>query len=136
MTTRHAACNCGQLALEIEGEPVRNSMCHCLACQRRTGAVMSSQARYPRDRVTVRGRSTAWTRPADSGNALTFHFCPVCGSTVFWEGQGFPDHFAVAIGSFADPDFPAPSISVWEETRHAWLGHSPELPLKRFQKQG
>ena len=38
MTTRHAACSCGQLHLVIEGEPARISMCHCLECQRRTGA--------------------------------------------------------------------------------------------------
>ena len=37
MTTRHAACSCGQLHLTIEGEPSRISMCSCLACQRRTG---------------------------------------------------------------------------------------------------
>jgi hypothetical protein len=36
--TRHAACNCGQLHLTIEGEPSRIAMCHCLECQRRTGA--------------------------------------------------------------------------------------------------
>ena len=44
MTTRRAACNCGQLSLTAEGEPVRISMCHCLECQRRTGAVSSNQA--------------------------------------------------------------------------------------------
>jgi hypothetical protein len=48
MTTRHAACNCGQLRLTIEGEPSRISMCHCLECQRRTGAVISNQARFRR----------------------------------------------------------------------------------------
>jgi hypothetical protein len=37
MTTRHAARNCGQLRLTIEGQPSRISMCHCLECQRRTG---------------------------------------------------------------------------------------------------
>jgi hypothetical protein len=44
MTTRRAACSCGQLQLMIEGEPSRISMCHCLECQRRTGAVISNQA--------------------------------------------------------------------------------------------
>ena len=42
MTTRRAACSCGQLHLTIEGEPSRISMCHCLECQRRTGAVISN----------------------------------------------------------------------------------------------
>ena len=50
MTTRRAACNCEQLQLMIEGEPSRISMCHCLECQRRTGAVISNQARFPASR--------------------------------------------------------------------------------------
>ena len=121
MTTRRAACSCGQLHLTIEGEPLRISMCHCLECQRRTGAVISNQARFRRDQVTFAGQATTWTRTAESGNALTFHFCPTCGSTVYWEGEGFPGYVAVAIGNFADPNFPAPSIAVWEETRHPWV---------------
>jgi hypothetical protein len=74
-------------------------MCHCLECQRRTGAVISNQARFHRKQITFAGKSTVWTRTADSGNALTFHFCPICGSTVYWEGQGFPGYVAVAIGT-------------------------------------
>ena len=87
MTSRRAACSCGQLHLSIEGEPSRISMCHCLECQRRTGAVISNQARFRREQVTFAGKATAWMRTAESGNGLTFHFCPTCGSTVYWEGE-------------------------------------------------
>jgi hypothetical protein len=121
MTTRRAACSCGQLHLSIEGEPARISMCHCLACQRRTGAVISNQARFRREQINISGNATAWMRTAESGNAVTFHFCPSCGSTVYWESEGFPGYVAVAIGNFADPNFPAPTIAVWEESRHAWV---------------
>ena len=96
-------------------------MCHCLECQRRTGAVISNQARFRREQVTFAGRATAWMRTAESGNALTFRFCPICGSTVYWEGEGFPGYVAIAIGNFADPNFPAPTIGVWEESRHLGL---------------
>jgi hypothetical protein len=85
-------------------------MCHCLECQRRTGAAISNQARFRREQVTFAGKSTAWMRTAESGNALTFHFCSTCGSTVYWESEGFPGYVAVAIGNFADPNFPAPTI--------------------------
>jgi hypothetical protein len=74
MITRRATCSCGQLQLTIEGEPSRISMCHCLECQRRTGAVISNQARFRREQVTFADKATAWTRTAESGNALTFHF--------------------------------------------------------------
>src|ERR1700749_818303 len=100
--TRHAACSCGQLRLEIEGEPSRVSMCHCLECQRRTGAVISNQARFRTDQVTVAGKSTTWKRTAESGSTVAFNFCPTCGSTVYWESESFPGLIVVAIGSFGD----------------------------------
>jgi hypothetical protein len=136
MTTSRAACSCGQLNLAIAGEPSRISMCHCLECQRRTGAVLSNQARFRREQIAFAGKSTAWTRTAESGNALTFHFCPTCGSTVYWEGAGFPGLVAVAIGTLADPTFLAPTISVWEECRHPWVSPPPDPATRRVAKQG
>jgi len=134
MTSRTAACSCGQLHLTIEGEPARVSMCHCLECQRRTGAVISNQARFRHEQVTISGASNTWQRTADSGSVVRFHFCPTCGSTVYWTSESFPGVVVVAIGNFADPDFPAPTIAVWEEMRHDWV--SPPQDAKRFEKQG
>ena len=136
MITREATCSCGQLHIVAAGEPVRISMCHCLECQRRTGAVISNQARFRRAQLTVSGTATEWTRTAESGNVLTYSFCPVCGSTVYWENSGFPDLIAVAIGAFADPNFPPPTISVWEECRHPWVPSPPNPVTKREMKQG
>jgi hypothetical protein len=131
VVTRTAACNCGQLCLICEGEPVRVSMCHCLECQRRTGAIFGNQAWFARRQViSVSGDSTTFTRLSDSGRSVTFRFCPVCGSTVYWEAEGFPALIAAAVGSFADPDFPAPEHSVWERLRHRWLETIFSLPMQ------
>jgi hypothetical protein len=136
MITRRAACSCGQLRLTVKGKPSRISMCNCLACQRRTGAVIGNRALFRREQVSIAGNSTTWTRTAESGNKVTFHFCPICGSTVYWEGEGFPKYVAVAVGNFADPNFPAPTIAVWEQSRHAWLSLPPDTPPRRAAKQG
>ncbi|MEW5848053.1 MAG: GFA family protein [Myxococcota bacterium] len=121
--TRRATCCCGQLRLTCEGEPVRVSMCHCLACQQRTGSTYGVQARFPDEQVTqVEGRVAQYKRVADSGNEVTFHFCPTCGSTVFWKLGALPGFTVVAVGAFADPKFPAPRVSVYEARRHAWVG--------------
>ncbi len=52
-------------------------MCHCLVCQRRTGAVISNRARFRREQVTFAGKATTWTRTTESGHVLTFarSFC-------------------------------------------------------------
>lgn len=122
MTTRQAACSCGQLKVTTEGEPIRISMCHCFACQRRTGSAFGVQARFPKDKVSAEGRSTQYVRTADSGNNITFHFCPDCGATVYYRLDAIPDAIAVAVGAFADPTFPAPRVSVYEARRHPWAG--------------
>jgi hypothetical protein len=132
MTARIASCSCGQLKVTCEGEPVRISMCHCLECQKRTGNVFGTQARFPRERVTIEGRSTQWTRLGDSGQPITFNFCPVCGSTVFWEINAAPGLVAVAVGMFADPGFPQPRISVYEGRQHPWALAAGQLPLEHL----
>ena len=58
MTTRNAACSCGQLQATTSGDPVRISVCHCLACQRRTGSVFGMQARFPRAQVRERWQAS------------------------------------------------------------------------------
>ena len=127
MTTRRAACSCGQLYAVTEGEHVRISMCHCLACQRRTGSTFGAQARFPRDRVSISGTSTQYVRTADSGDRITFHFCPACGSTVFYQPDQEADLIAIPVGAFADPSFPAPTVSVYEARQHAWTGLPPDV---------
>lgn len=130
MTVQHqAACSCGQLRLSLEGEPALVSSCHCLACQRRTGAVFTSNAFFRRDQaVAIAGEHRTWRRTGESGRVLTFHFCPTCGSTVFWEREGAPDMLTVAVGAFADPAFPPPVRTVWVENMHDWLPFPKSIP--------
>lgn len=95
---------------------------------------MGNMARFRREQIAFNGTATAWKRTGESGNTLTCNFCPTCGSTIYFENEAFPEIVAVAIGNFADPSFPAPIISVWEETRHSWVSLPPDT--KRMAKQG
>jgi hypothetical protein len=96
-------------------------MCHCLACQRRTGSAFGIQARFTSDHVRVDGRYSDYVRISDEGEERTFHFCPDCGATVFYVLSTAPDVVAVPIGAFAEPAFPPPTVSVYESRRHPWL---------------
>jgi hypothetical protein len=123
MATRDAVCSCGQLRLRADGEPIRVSMCHCLACQRRTGSAFGIQARFSSNQVHVVGRYSDYVRTSDEGEGEgTFHFCSDCGATVFYKLSTVPDVVAVPIGAFAEPDFPPPTVSIYESRRHPWLG--------------
>lgn len=121
MSERVATCGCGQMRVRCKGAPVRVSVCHCLECQKRSGSAFAAQARWPETDVAITGDFREWSRVGDEGSRATFRFCPDCGSTVAYVSDGLPGLIAIAIGAFADPDFPAPDYSVYEECKHAWV---------------
>jgi len=121
MSTRIASCSCGQLTATVEGDPIRVAVCHCLACQRRTGSVFGVQARFARDKVSLSGPAQAFTRVGDSGGRCTFNFCPTCGATVYYGIAGSDEFIGIPVGAFADPSFAGPVFSVYEERMHAWV---------------
>jgi hypothetical protein len=121
MSNRLASCSCGQLTAEVNGEPVRISICHCLACQRRTGSVFGQQARFRREHVSLSGVSAEYVRAGDEGPGARFHFCPSCGATVYYEPAGLEEYLAIPVGAFADPSFPTPTVSVYESRKHGWV---------------
>jgi hypothetical protein len=77
--------------------------------------------------VRREGVSKAYVRRADSGFEIRMHFCPECGTTVYLETDKTPDICGIPVGCFADPAFPTPTVSVWEETQHTWLGLPEEI---------
>jgi hypothetical protein len=121
-TSRIAECRCGQLQISCVGDPVRVSICHCLACQRRTGSPFGEQARFARDQIhQMSGRSKTWERDGDEGSHITYHFCPNCGSTVYYELDVEPDLIAIPVGAFAEPTFQSPTYSFHELRKHEWV---------------
>ena len=124
MTTRTAACTCGQLSITVTGEPLGQGVCHCFACQSRTGSVFATLAAFAVP-FTVTGQATQYTRTGDAGARFIFNFCPVCGSSVFNTEEGVEGYVQVAVGCLADPSFPAPQDSVYDCRRHPWV-HLPD----------
>ena len=124
MASREAACHCGQLRLEVAGDPLAVSICNCLACQRRTGSAFGMQAGFKVDQVQVSGRFNDYARVSDEADRKqhVFHFCPDCGSQVFYTEPSEPDLIVLSVGSFADPTFPPPTESGYDSRRHPWVG--------------
>jgi hypothetical protein len=121
MKTRTAACSCGQLTAKVSEEPIRVSICHCLACQRRTGSIFGTQARFRSEAVEIKGESKQYVRVGDEGSKITFNFCPECGATVYYENDGREGFVGIPVGAFAEPGFPPPAFSVYEERMHTWV---------------
>ena len=116
-----ARCSCGAVALSLPGPTTRVAACHCIECQRRTGAPFGVAAFYPAEIVTISGVPKEYVRAAASGGSVRFYFCSECGSTVYWKPDNLPAMIGVAVGAIADPNFPAPAKSVFEQSKHMWV---------------
>lgn len=141
--TRVASCNCGQLRVTCVGpDPDRISLCHCNLCQKQSGSAFAIQARFPKEQVTIEGESTAWKFPIRDAEPVAyrncaseggeFHFCPTCGSTVYYTADADSARIGVKIGAFADPTFPPPKISGFEEYRHPWSMNVESVSMKHL----
>ncbi|WP_369292800.1 GFA family protein [Variovorax sp. J22R115] len=132
MINRTANCACGQLSILCRGDPTFVALCHCQHCQRRTGSVFAVNAVFPKSETTSSGVASEFTRTGDSGRSVTFHFCPKCGTSVFWDLEARADSYGVAVGAFADPTFGPPARAVWAENMHEWA--VPQASIPAFQK--
>jgi len=72
MATRRAACSCGNVQVICDGDPVRISMCHCLECQRQTGAVFGNQAWFSREQI-ISILATPLNSPVSLTPAVQWH---------------------------------------------------------------
>lgn len=119
--TREASCCCGKLKVVVAGDPQTIFACHCDYCQRATGSVAVFGAVYrEEDIVSAEGDTTVFDDiPKWSGAER--YFCSSCGNTVHWiNPAAFPGMHMVAVGCFADPEFPAPAVTVQTQYRQAW----------------
>lgn len=122
---REARCGCGSLKLTAEGDPAMVIQCHCHDCQRRSGAPSGFGAYFPVNQLTISGESSSYKRTSDAGRWLRNHFCPTCGTTLYWEAEAFDGIVGVSVGCFTDPDFPSPQRSVFTVRKHHWVEPAP-----------
>jgi hypothetical protein len=127
MSTHHASCQCGNLSAEFDGDPDFVIVCNCRACQKRSGSPFGTGAYFRKTEMKVNGPSKTWQRRAQSGRALESHFCPDCGTTLYWTLEMRPDHVGVAFGAF-ESKLPDPIRAIWTEEQHHWVSFPEEWP--------
>ena len=116
---RQAQCHCQKVSITCTGEPEEVVQCHCRACQRRTGSVFNLAAWFLIDNVRIEGTTKQYTRTGDLEIETTFNFCPDCGSNIYWTSE--PETIGIAVGCFQDPNFPTPTVAIYDSCRHTWL---------------
>ena len=120
MTKHHAECQCGQLTVDASADPDFSVVCNCRACQKRTGSPFGTGAYFRRADLAIGGESRAWSRRVEAGRVVTSHFCPKCGTSLYWTLDLRPDHMGVAYGCLDRP-LPDPVRAIWTSEKHDWV---------------
>lgn len=119
------SCQCGDVRFSAPAPPVHANHCHCLDCQKQSGAAMMSW-------VTFRRNELVWENQPperyESSNTARRGFCPRCGSTVTWESVSKTDYVDVAAGLMdGSPDVDFAEHLFWARHRD-WLDIGDPLP--------
>ena len=75
-------CHCGAIRYQAEGEALTHALCHCTDCRRHAGAPMVGWTMYPRAALTVTKGTPRIYASSEHGRR---HFCPDCGTGLFYE---------------------------------------------------
>lgn len=123
-----ATCACGQASITVDSPPSLHGVCHCTNCKRRTGSAFGISAYFEQKAVVARTgetRTYAFHHAAQDHDQER-HFCPTCGTTLFWFVSAVPDKIGIAGGCFADDGLPEPTCSITDRKREPWLSLPPQ----------
>ncbi|WP_298197826.1 GFA family protein [Novosphingobium sp.] len=125
--TYSGRCACGAVTLKIGGAPVGTRQCWCRQCQQIAAGGPSHNAIFPSEAVSIAGplRHSTWT--AASGNTLTHHFCPSCGTQVYAQSSARPHLMTVRFGVIDEPHGLRPDVVIWTDEAPAWACIDPAL---------
>lgn len=127
MAEHRATCQCGALAVSASADPDAVVACNCVQCQKRTGAPFGVGGYFRKDVLTITGTASTWGRVAPTGRALVNHFCPTCGTALYWTLEMRPDHIGVALGAFDTPPL-VPERAIWTTEKHGWVEFPADMP--------
>lgn len=114
-------CLCGQVRYSGNADPVFTGICHCTDCQKFSGAPFVTVIGVPKAALTITGTPKTFTKPGDSGKAMSRHFCPNCGSSIADEAEAMPDIVMVAIGTLDDSRWVKPAMQIYCDRAQPWV---------------
>ncbi len=106
------SCACGAVSVRIDGEPLAVRQCWCRQCQKLASGGPTHNAIFQAAGITWSGEAASNSRIAASGNALTWAFCPTCGTQLYGASSARPDMRAVRLGALDDHGL-TPSVAIW-----------------------
>ncbi len=120
-------CACGKITLSIAADPVGTRQCWCRQCQQIAAGGPTHNAIFPAEAVGVEGELASAEWKAASGNTLTFHFCPACGTQIYGQSSARMHLKTVRLGAIDQPHGLKPQMAIWVSEAPDWAQIDPGI---------
>jgi hypothetical protein len=121
-------CLCGAVTYAAAGEPALVAQCHCLDCQKATGAGHVSVAVFPEGQVAIDGKLKSFKKAADSGALFDRQFCPECGSLIAGRPGSAPGMVALTLATMDESPDVQIKMRFFDGRRRSWDVVDPAIP--------
>lgn len=128
-----ARCSCGVVRATITGEPMAVRLCWCRQCQQIAAGGASTNAIFRMADMEIAGDLGTHAYRAASGNVLTQHFCPSCGTPIYGQSSARTHLASMRLGFLDVGHGLKPDASIWTDDAPDWAVIDPALP--RFDQQ-
>ena len=128
------SCLCGAIRYSIDAPVTELRACHCVHCQKTSGAGGSVNAVIPTSALSItQGKPKRYEAHADSGRTLYRHFCGDCGSPIYSQRANNAEYLVVRAGTLDDAPAMKITTSIWTKSARPWAYIEPSS--KQFPGQ-
>ena len=123
MSEKHSGgCLCGAIRFEASA-PIGNiNQCHCLNCQKASGAGASANVLMDTAALRfIKGEPKIFVDTADSGTKLNRGFCGDCGSPLFSQRQNMMGKLVLKVGALDDSSGSGIVMNIWTSSARPWV---------------
>jgi len=121
-------CACGAIRYVCAGAPVAMLNCHCIDCQRSSGAPFASGFIVRAVDMAITGAPKSYSVRAGSGMLANRSFCSDCGSPLFTRGELAPEVMSIRFSTLDDSSEFQPMLDIWTCSAQQWVCLSPAIP--------
>lgn len=122
-------CACGAIRYRCLSPPLFLLNCHCLDCQRQSGAAFASGLIVALADLTIEGEVRWYESKANSGHMARRGFCPSCGSQLFAESVRPGNHVSsIRSASLDDSTWFKPQADIFTRSAQPWVTLDPTIP--------
>jgi hypothetical protein len=102
--------------------------CHCLDCQRSSGAPFASGFIVRVSDMAITGAPKAYSVRAASGGLAIRSFCSDCGSPLFARGEATSEVMSIRFPTLDNPSEFQPMLDIWTSSAQPWVCLSQAIP--------